>query len=181
MKAEALDLPCRDDVLVDNDAAAPKSCLSPLEMRSSTAAGGLLPTGKTSTATRTTLDQPPVWFYPTEETNLRTSVQYASYDSISWRINNQQVSFWPRAIEIKLGQNLVFDPSVSTRRLRACPFLGTWRVLLCGEISVRALDAAEAFFGGWMTRSHYLQERYRRIIYAVRIPVDRCFFAAKPA
>ena len=38
-------LPCtRDDTLVDNDAAAPKPCLPPVEMRTSTAAGGLLPT-----------------------------------------------------------------------------------------------------------------------------------------
>ena len=52
-------LPCsREDALVDNGAAAPKSCLSPLEMRSPTAAGGLLPTGKTSTATKTPFDHP---------------------------------------------------------------------------------------------------------------------------
>ena len=39
----------RDDALVGSGAAAPKSCLSPLEMCSPTAAGGLLPAGKTST------------------------------------------------------------------------------------------------------------------------------------
>ena len=55
-KAEPPALPCRDDVSVENGAAAPKSCLSPLEMRTPTAAGGLLPTGKTSTAARTTFD-----------------------------------------------------------------------------------------------------------------------------
>ena len=47
-------LPCRDDVVVDNGAAAPKSCLPSLEMRSPTAAGGLLPTGEASVATMTT-------------------------------------------------------------------------------------------------------------------------------
>ena len=36
--------PCRDDVLVENGAAAPKSCLPSLEMRSPIAADGLLPT-----------------------------------------------------------------------------------------------------------------------------------------
>ena len=46
----------------------------------------------------------------------------------------------------------MFDPSGFTGRLRACPFLGTWRALLCGEVFVRALDQAAAFFGGWMTR-----------------------------
>ena len=50
VKAEHLALPCRDDVLVENGAAAPKSCLSPLEMRTPTTAGGLPPLGKTSTA-----------------------------------------------------------------------------------------------------------------------------------
>ena len=55
-------------------------------------------------------------------------------------------------------QTLMFDPGGSTDRLRACPCLGTWRALLCGEGSVRALDETAAFFGGWMTRSHYLAE-----------------------
>ena len=63
-------LPClREDALVDNGAAAPKSCLSPLEMRTTSAAGGLLPTGETSAATKTTFDQPPLRLYSTEETN----------------------------------------------------------------------------------------------------------------
>ena len=62
VKAEPPALPCRDEVLVENGAAAPKSCLAPLGMRSSTAAGSLLPTGKTSTATKTTFDHPTLWF-----------------------------------------------------------------------------------------------------------------------
>ena len=32
----------------------------------------------------------------------------------------------------------MFDPGGSTDRLRACPFLGTWRALLCGEVLVWA-------------------------------------------
>ena len=43
VKGDSPALPCRDDVLVDNGAAAPKSCLSPLAMRTTTAASGLLP------------------------------------------------------------------------------------------------------------------------------------------
>ena len=39
MKAEPLTLPRRDDVLVDKDAAASKPCLSPVDMRTLTAAG----------------------------------------------------------------------------------------------------------------------------------------------
>ena len=50
MKAEPPALPCRDDVVVESGNAAPKSCLPSLEMRTTTAAGGLVPTGKTSTA-----------------------------------------------------------------------------------------------------------------------------------
>ena len=72
VKAEPPAFPCRDDVLVNNGAAAPKSCLSPLEMRTQTAAGGLRSTDKTPTATRTTFHQLPLWFYSTEEINLRT-------------------------------------------------------------------------------------------------------------
>ena len=65
--AEPPALPCRDDVVVENGAAAPKSCLSSLEMRSPTAAGGLLPTGEASVATMTT--QPPLRLHSTEETD----------------------------------------------------------------------------------------------------------------
>ena len=74
IKTEPPALPCRDDVLVEKGAAVPKSCLSPLEMSTSTAAGGLPPTDKTSTVTRTTFHQLPLWFCLTEETNSRTSI-----------------------------------------------------------------------------------------------------------
>ena len=84
-------LPCsRDDALIDNGVAAPKPCLSPVEMHTLTAAGGLLPAGKASTTTKITHYQPRLRFCPTEETNFeRTSSQYASYYSSFWWINNQ--------------------------------------------------------------------------------------------
>ena len=51
---EPLALPClRDDTLVDKGTEAPKPCLSPVEMRTLTATGSLLPTGTASTATIT--------------------------------------------------------------------------------------------------------------------------------
>ena len=90
----------RDDALVGNGAAAPKSCLSPLEIRTPTAAGGLLPASTTSTATTTIFDQPPLWFCLAEEINLKTSIQYASYASSYyssfWWINDQLAapSWW---------------------------------------------------------------------------------------
>ena len=31
-------------------------------------------------------------------------------------------------------QNMTFDPGGSRGRLRACPFLGSLRALLCGEV-----------------------------------------------
>ena len=69
--AEPPALPCGDDVLVENGAAAPKPCLPPLEMRSPTAAGGLVPTGKASIWARTTYNQPLLRLYSTEETNSK--------------------------------------------------------------------------------------------------------------
>ena len=32
------------------------------------------------------------------------------------------------------GQSRTFDPGGSQGRFHACPFLGTWRALLCGEV-----------------------------------------------
>ena len=57
-----------------------------------------------------------------------------------------------RVIETKYGQKLMFHPGGFTGRLHACPFLGEWRALLFGEVVVRALDEAAAFFGERMTR-----------------------------
>ena len=71
---EPLTLPRRDDALVDKSAAAPKLCRSPVEVGTLTAAGGLLPAGTASSATRTNFHQPPLWCCPTEEINLRTSI-----------------------------------------------------------------------------------------------------------
>ena len=86
--------PCsKEDALVDNGAAGSKSCLSPFEVCSPTAAGGLLSTGKISTATKTAFDHPTLWFCLTEETNLRTSILYVSYFSSFGWINNQQAPF----------------------------------------------------------------------------------------
>ena len=134
VKAEPSALSCKDGVVVENGATAPKSCLSPLEMRTISATGGLLLTGTISTAMKTTFDHPTLWLCLTEETNSRTSVLYASYFSNFWWINNKQAPFWSRVIEIKPGQNRMFDLGSSQGRLRACPFLGTWRALSYGEV-----------------------------------------------
>ena len=139
VKAEPTALSCRDDVLVENGVAAPKSCLSPLEMRSPTAAGGLLPAGKASIATRTTFNQPPLRLYLTKETNSnKTSTQYVSYNSSFWRNYLLAVPSCRRVIETKSGQNRMFDPGDSQGCFRARLFLRTCRRLLRGEVHVRA-------------------------------------------
>ena len=73
MKAEPPVLPRWDDVLIERGAAAPKTCLLPAEMRTSTAAGALLSTGIASSAMRTIFSQPlPSWTLR-EEVKERTS------------------------------------------------------------------------------------------------------------
>ena len=122
MKVELSALPRRDDVSVDMGAAVPKPCLSPVEMRTLTAPGGLLPTGKTSTATITIFHQLPLWLCLTKNIKYRTS-RHATDGFRKLKI-----------LETKSSQTLVFDPGGFTGHLRTCPFLGAWRTLLCGVV-----------------------------------------------
>ena len=126
VKADPPALSCRDNVLVVNDAATPKSCLSPLEMRTTTAAGGVLPTGETSTATRTTFDYSTLWCCQTKEMySKRTSVPSAWYDTSFRRNKLLAAPSCRKVIEKKSGQNRMFDAGGSQDRLRVCSFLGT--------------------------------------------------------
>ena len=114
MKAEPPVLPRWDDVLIERGAAAPKSCLSPAEMRTPTAAGALLPTGIASSAMRTIFSQPlPSWTLR-EEVKERTS-----------RANNNQLAapYWRKVIQSKSRKTLLFYPGGCTGRLRSCPVL----------------------------------------------------------
>ena len=149
VEVEPPDLPCRNDVLVKGSDAAPRSCLPSFEMRSPTAVGGLLPTGEASTATRTTSNEPLLWFYATEEMNpeedskketLWTSIPSACYDSSFWRL--LAAPYCRMVVETKSRQNTAFDPGGSQGHLRACSFLGSWRVLVCGKI-IRARAAGD--------------------------------------
>ena len=56
---------------VEDRAAAPRSCLPSLAMRPPTAAGGLLPTGETSVATKTAFNKSPLLLCATEEANSK--------------------------------------------------------------------------------------------------------------
>ena len=115
MKAEHPTLPRIGDVMVDKGTAAPKPCLSSVEMLTLTAAGDLLPADKASTATRIIFYQLPLRLCPTEGTNSRTSNQYALHYSSFWKME---------VLDTKSRQTLVFDPGGSTGRLRSCSFLG---------------------------------------------------------
>ena len=91
VKAEPPALPCRDDVVVESGDTAPKSCLPSLKIRTTTAAGGLVPTGKISTATETTSNEPLLRFYAAEEITPKekkiwTSILFAWYDSSFWKL-----------------------------------------------------------------------------------------------
>ena len=155
VEAEPPDLPCREDVLVEDAAAAPKSCLPSLEMRTTTAAGGLVPTGKTSTTSETNFNQSPLRFCSTEETDLeaickKTSTPYVSYDSNSfWRL--LAAPYCRRVVGTKSRKNRTFDPGGSQGHPHACQFLGSWRALVCGVV-IRAGaagdDELQRFIGG---------------------------------
>ena len=73
-------------------------------------------------------------------------------------------------------QTLMFDPGGFKSRLRACPFLGTWRALLCGKVFVwERLGNLEHFFTTEVLGISFSRVRYKQLI---RIAVDRCFSAA---
>ena len=117
VRAEPPTLPFKDDVVVENGAAAPKSLLSLLKMRTTTAAGGLLPTGKISAASETTFNKPALQLYSTEETNsketnLWISIPSASYDTSFRRNKVLAASSSQRVVETKSGQNRTLDSAV---------------------------------------------------------------------
>ena len=114
------------------------------------------------------------------EKKLSTSTPSASYDSSFGRNDLLAAPSCRRTIETKPGQNRMFYPGGSGGRLRACPFLGTWRALLCGEVLVlERLVAACSVFGGKDDKGVInLLERDRQIVYAVCITVYRCFSTA---
>ena len=154
VKTEPPALPRRDDSVVECGAAAFESCLSSMEMRSSTTAGGLVPTAEASKASETTLNEPPLRFCLTEEMDLKakrswTSVPFASYNSSSSFRRLSATPYCRRVVDTKSGRNRTFDPGGSRGHLRACPFLGLWRALVCDEVWRVGAAGAELqrFFG----------------------------------
>ena len=127
-------------------------------MRSSTADGGLVPTNEASKAKETNFNQPPLRFCSIEETDhleancKETSISSASYDSSSvfQERNLSATPYCRRVLDTKSRQNRTFDPGGSRGHLRACPFLGSWRALVYGEVirAGAAGDELQRFFGG---------------------------------
>ena len=109
MKTEPPALPCRDDVLVENGGASPRSCLSPVEMRKSTPAGGLLHADSASIYKAQGINFSPQLLprsfrETSEEKNIGTLRQtFAKYNR-SWH---------PKVIKTKSGQNLVLTQADS--------------------------------------------------------------------
>ena len=81
VKADPPALPCRDDSMVECGSAASELCFPSIEMRSSTAAGGLVLTGDASKTSETTLNEPPLRFFLTEETDLKAKKSWTSVPS----------------------------------------------------------------------------------------------------
>ena len=137
-KAEPPALPRRDDVLVENGAAAPNSCLPSLKMRSPTAAVGLLPTGEAAIATMTPYNQPLLRLYSTKEmdskkTKLRTRILSSRMTAVSCLLPPLAGGSSTLNQE-KIGCSILAVQG----RPRACPFPGSWRASLCGEVHVTA-------------------------------------------
>ena len=135
-------------------------------MHSSTAAGGLLRAGKTSTATKITFNQSPLRLYSAEETNSKKSpTPYVSYDSSFFQESNLPAapSCW-RVIETKfrqIGRSIpaVFKIVSAPARLWE---LGAhcFVVRLC---VLEWLNDTAAFFGGSMIRD---SKTFRRVVRA---------------
>ena len=65
----------------------------------------------------------------------QTSTPYVSYDSSAFQKSNLPVApYCRRVVETTPRQNRTFDPDGFRSRPRACPFLGSWRALVCGEV-----------------------------------------------
>ena len=159
--------PCREDVLVEDGAAAPKSCLPSLEVRSPTAAGGLLPTGEASTATNATFNKLPLRLYTTEETNSKENIYGLHFHPPGTTAASGNFLL-PHPAGRLLKQNLdkIKHSVQAVLKVASAParFWGRGaRCLVVRLCLLERLDEAAACFGG---------EWYRRVFYAVCIAIN---------
>ena len=80
---------------------------------------------------------------------MKRPTPYAS-SSVIQKSNLPAAPYWRRVVETKFRQNRTFDPGGSQGHRRACPLLGSWRALTCGEVmrAGAAGDELQRFFGG---------------------------------
>ena len=121
--------------MVANGAVTPKPCISPAEMRTRTAADGLLPAGTASTVMRTIFSRPlPSWTLVKEAKGKPSQIDNNQLDPLYCR----------KVIQTKSRQTLMFDPGGYTCRLRSCPFLRGWHTLRIGRDRLDPAVVAEA-------------------------------------
>ena len=157
VKVEPPALPRRDDVSVGKGASAPTSYLSLLEMRTLTAAGGLLSTGQASTTTRITYNQPRLRFCPTDERRILRGHPFSTPSTATF-FEGRTISLPPYAGgSLKPNRSKLWCSVLAVLDV-ICPFFGNLvRVALWGWSH---FDASwwqfAAFFGGWVTWCHRL-------------------------
>ena len=181
VKAEPPALPRRDDVVVESGDVAPKSCLPSLEMRSSTVAGGLVPTGETSTV-ETTVNKPLLQFYSTEEEDSKKENHGLQFNSSGTTAVSGNCLLLPTA-----GESLRQNPSKigrliqAVRKIISAPARFRDRGARSFVVKLYVLEQLEntsAAFGGSMIRdSKVFRRAVRAKLYAVRIVFFRRRFA----
>ena len=151
--------PCsRDDAVVDNGAAAPNLCLSPAEMRTRTAADGLLPAGIASTTMRTIFPRPLFSWSLVVETKkraCRASIRYASYYSSFWKLKVLETKSRQLWSSIPAVLQVIYEPARFGKRYVRC---------FVGRFSLRRwLVAIWSGFGRCMTRNIIFRKRGQAI------------------
>ena len=176
VKADPPALPYRDDVLVENGAAAPKSCLSPLGMRTTTAevhSDFSLNSRSCLTSHRRSLYSNKDHLRPLNslvlpDTPGTTAISTCVLPSSAGGLLKQNRGKIGCLILVVL--KVVSTPACFWERGARC-FVGRF---LC----VRGLEEATTFFGGSMTRGGSYLAGEVQANHAVRVAAYRCFSAA---
>ena len=114
---------------------------------------------------RCTHQQPPVVYSPPAQPLQRCGPSFLNRFFLGARRDQetcqpdklQAYSFLAEGYTKESSQTLVFDPGGSTGRLRPPPILGTWRAWFFGELFVRTLVMAGAFFNRRSSEYHFFE------------------------
>ena len=149
---------CTDDALVNGGAEAPKPHFLFVEMRIlSFADSGLMLAGIASTRMRAVFPQPPL-----------------SWSLGRTKFNRLAPLCCRKVMKTTSRQALVFDPGGCSGRLRGCPFLRGWHVLLRGGFVWDAAMVSEA--GAFLLSvglQHHFQKNSKRLGTPYVIALDR--------